>query len=490
MLVWRDPLALYIVGTTKPTAPPDPGTPMSEADNENELGGIARSIDSLFGGGPKPSEPLEPAEDAETTPAEGPEAVDLGGTDLMDAETEEAPADGDTEDALSADSESESRATSEEEGETGEDDGDPIGTGEADLALADPDAADPDATALDENSDSPPDLRIVEVTAAAADDVDRPGELALAVESYLAGGGGEERVEELVEHDIAKRDYDAVAEAVERLVTAADGDRGAPSCILAESLLTPMVRSRLVQRLGQERSEARLAEYFALCTTLGEEMARAIRDALAEADDRHARRTYFDALVAMEAVSRPIVHEMAEDENRFLARNAVGILAELGGDDAGKAVVAALANTDPRVRREAALAIAKLGVEDADQLIVGLFDDSEASVREAATVAAGELRLERAVRPLVAFLEEAYDADEVLPLLHALGQIADPGAVPAIEKHAVKELFAKPRTGVRIAAYQALAHIGTPHARRLLNQALNDKDSEVKAAVKDLLHLR
>ena len=60
----------------------------------------------------------------------------------------------------------------------------------------------------------------------------------------------------------------------------------------------------------------------------------------------------------------------------------------------------------------------------------------------------------------------------------------------AIEKHAVRELFAKPRTNVRIAAYQALNHIGTPHARRLLNQAVSDKDPEVKRVVKELLHIR
>jgi HEAT repeat protein len=62
--------------------------------------------------------------------------------------------------------------------------------------------------------------------------------------------------------------------------------------------------------------------------------------------------------------------------------------------------------------------------------------------------------------------------------------------VPAIEKHAVRELFARPRTDVRIAAYQALGRMRTPHARRLLNQALSDKDPEVKAAAKGLLRIR
>ncbi len=95
------------------------------------------------------------------------------------------------------------------------------------------------------------------------------------------------------------------------------------------------------------------------------------------------------------------------------------------------------------------------------------------------------------MRPLVEALGEQYETDSVLPLLHALGQIGDPGSVAAIERHAVKDsLFARPRTDVRIAAYRALSRIRTPRARRLLNQALSDKDPEVKAAVKEMLHVR
>ncbi len=71
-------------------------------------------------------------------------------------------------------------------------------------------------------------------------------------------------------------------------------------------------------------------------------------------------------------------------------------------------------------------------------------------------------------------------------MIRALGHLGDPGAVPAIEKWAVRSLFSKPPTEARIAAYGALHHIGTPHARQLLEQALEDKDPEVKAAVEDI----
>lgn len=321
------------------------------------------------------------------------------------------------------------------------------------------------------------------------DDDLEPGPLALAVESFLAGGGDAPRVRALAQQHMDAREYTPVAEAVERLVDGArDGDREALR--VATDLLNPIVRSRIVQRLGLERSEERRERLHRVCTALGADMAATIRDEMSETGDRSARRAYFDALVAMGDVSRPVVEAMAEDDNRFLARNAVAILGEVGGPRAAELVVQSIANTDPRVRREALLAMARLKIDDADEIIVGrLVDDTDATVRQAATVAAGELRIERAVKPLIAALDGAHDADEVLPLLHALGQIGDPGAVTTIEKHAVRERFGKPRTEVRIAAYQALNHIGTPHARRLVNQAVSDKDSAVRAAVRELLHM-
>ncbi len=75
-------------------------------------------------------------------------------------------------------------------------------------------------------------------------------------------------------------------------------------------------------------------------------------------------------------------------------------------------------------------------------------------------------------------------------VLRALGRLGDPGAVNSIEKHAVQTFFSKPRPDVRIAAYRALHNIGTPHARRLINQAVDDKDPQVKGAVRETLGVK
>ena len=501
---WPPPLYIVLIRYGFPTTLP--GIPMPESEDKKELGGLARSIDSLFSdigqGAPFGDEP-EVAVPVDTNESEFEASAQSG---LAGGATE-------AEDLAGVGADAGRESVAEEDWQTLTQEPDPFDAVTGPAAPVEPEPAlptelepavpaepepalpaEPQAyIPAERETDAPPevqaDLPMGAEATHAEDEVER-SPLELAVESYSVGEGDAARVRTLATQRLDARDFDAVAEAVERLVLGAGDPPDSRTVELASELLTPMVKSRLVQRLGGEHDGARRRGYFQVCTALGEDMALAMRDEMAEATDRFARRAYFDALVAMGDVSRPVIEAMADDDNRFLARNAVAILGEVGGPRAVELVVAALANTDPRVRREALLAMARLKVEDADQLITGLLDDTEESVRLAAVVAAGELHVERALRQLIAALDEAYEEEVVLPILRALGQIGDPGAVASIERRAVRERFGKPRTNVRIAAYQALSHIGTPHARHLLNQTVSDKDPEVKAAVKELLHMR
>ena len=364
----------------------------------------------------------------------------------------------------------------------------------------------PDVALVESDTDEPSiELQPPSVAVVAEDDLDpvpadsikdseegdEPTSLDLAVDAYITGDlerAGE--IKTLAEEFLSRKEIEPIARSVARLGVAAGDPPDASVYAVAESIMSPMVLGRLARRIGSERDEARRREYFKVCSLIGEDMAVAIRNDLADSTDRLSRRIHYDALIAMGDASRKTIEAMATDDNRFLVRNAVAILGETKGDRAVELVTSALANPDSRVRREALLALAKLGDEEAGELTFGFLEDSESEVRIAAAIAAGELRVVRALKPLIAMLEAATDPDESLPLIRALGQLGDPGAVASIEKHAVRSLFSKPRTDVRIAAYRALNAIGTPHARRLLNQAVSDKDPEVKSAVKEILHIR
>jgi HEAT repeat protein len=99
----------------------------------------------------------------------------------------------------------------------------------------------------------------------------------------------------------------------------------------------------------------------------------------------------------------------------------------------------------------------------------------------------GVLKVERAVRPLLERLEEESEAGVMEQVIRSLGQIGDPGAVQAIEKYAVPGFFSRPARDIRIAGYRALASIGTPHARKVLEEARTDRDPEIRKVAEALL---
>lgn len=294
------------------------------------------------------------------------------------------------------------------------------------------------------------------------------------------------RADEAAEGD----DVDAaLARAVERMARARDaaGDAAA----VAAEITTPAVARRLVADLqASARDEARRDELVEVMGALGGVVAEPLADALADAEDRSVRRALMDALAASAADRPDVLTELLADSRWFVVRNGVAVLGEVGGEGALEHLTRALGHEHGRVRREAVMALARLGGSDPAQLILGMLDDPDEGVRGAAAMALGVLGLERALRPLLARLDDESSADVQVEIIRALGQLGDPGAVPALEKRADPGLFSRTPTPVRVAAYRALAAIGTPHARKVVQAGLEAREPEVRNAVRAVLRDR
>lgn len=279
-----------------------------------------------------------------------------------------------------------------------------------------------------------------------------------------------------------------LAGTVRRLALhATSGDGDAEALRLARDLLKPSVAARLALEIGGVRDEDRRDALVEATAELGGEMGPAIGEALADTGDRAARRTYIQAMVALGDDARPEVETMLEDSRWFVVRNGVRILGEIGTEDDIEHLTSPLAHADPRVRRETVRSLAKIGGEDAVMLLQGMVDDADPDVRAAVATALGALGEDRAVKLLLQRLEKEEAENTQVQILRALGGLGDPGAVPAIEKRAVAGFFNRPPRPVRIAAYRALASIGTPHAMELLREAVEDRDEEVRNAVRSAL---
>lgn len=313
-----------------------------------------------------------------------------------------------------------------------------------------------------------------------------PDALARAARALASGHGDPEplarRIREEAATLFAERSLEPLADAAELLARSAPPSGPSPARDLARELTTPAVSAVLALRLAAARDEARLAELNETFRRLGEEAARALGGALAVAEDRADRENLVGGLVAMGEVGLDEAERMVKEGNDWgVVRNGVVVLGELGGERAITHLMDTLRHHKPQVRRETVHALGRIGGENAVLLLMSRINDDDEGVRAAVARALGSLGSARVVKTLLARLEEEDSEEVAQEILRALGELGDPGAVPAIEKRAVRSFFSRPSPALRLEAYRALALIGTPHARSLIEQATEDRDPDVRA---------
>jgi HEAT repeat protein len=313
------------------------------------------------------------------------------------------------------------------------------------------------------------------------------------VDGFISGEGEDADLSQRIRDEAASLyeagALDPVLDAMERLALAAPlEDPNHVACELARSLATPAVSAGLAMRLAGAREGARREELTQACRCLGEEGPVALATALAEADDRSARRNLVEGLVSMGDEGLKQAELMVQEGSAWgVVRNGVTILGELGGERAVEHLMETVRHHHPRVRRETLTALARVGGVGATLLVMGMLDDQDEEVRATAVRASAVVGSERTVKVLLARLDEEESQDVQEEILRALGQFGDPVVVPAIEKRAVGSFFSRPPASTRIAAYRALAAIGTPRARSLVEAAAEDKDAEVKSVARSLV---
>jgi HEAT repeat protein/PBS lyase HEAT-like repeat-containing protein len=195
------------------------------------------------------------------------------------------------------------------------------------------------------------------------------------------------------------------------------------------------------------------------------------------------RRTFFDALRNMKEGASLLVHHLAHHE-WFVVRNVAELAGELGLEEALPELAKLLSHEDVRVRKAAALAVAKIGTSKSLDPLRRALKDESVEVRTQVAVGIGGRKSSALAMPLVVALEEEKDATVQRELILALGRIGTPDAVQALIKLAEPSggLFKRKPSLLRIAAVEALALVGSPAARGMLEGLAKDGDREVKEA--------
>jgi HEAT repeat protein len=174
-----------------------------------------------------------------------------------------------------------------------------------------------------------------------------------------------------------------------------------------------------------------------------------------------------------------------DDQDPRVRAAALGALVRAAAVGATAALLRALVDGDPSVRRRAAeLAATRPRDPDVGVALVAALADADVTVLEAAAWSLGELgdvaRAAGAVPALAAVTRSHRDALAREAAVAALGALGDPDALPAI----LDACHDKP--AVRRRAVLALAPFEGPAVDAAIDAALSDRDWQVRQAAEDL----
>jgi HEAT repeat protein len=246
-----------------------------------------------------------------------------------------------------------------------------------------------------------------------------------------------------------------------------------------------MAKPALLRAVTQELPHAgdQRDAYVAVLARAGEDGADAVIEQIAAIAGQNERRTYFDALLQLQAGVPTLIH-MLGDARWFVARNAAELLGEMQAREAEPQLTELLRHTDDRVRRAATSALMRLGTVRALQAIQDALKDDAPAMRMQAAAALVTRRDVKTAATLVRALDDEKDDEVQAAFLLALGKLGTADAVQRLIKAAEPErgLFKKKPTAFRVAAVQGLGEARTPDAVEALTGLQNDRDEEIREA--------
>jgi len=276
-----------------------------------------------------------------------------------------------------------------------------------------------------------------------------------------------------------------------------------------EHAMAPPVRSQIDAAVGRlttpdsvrailealnRRGERSAGLARRLMDALGGAAARGFLVALAEEPDKSRRRRILDLLVSFGPVIAGPTRELLGDSRWYVVRNMVVILQRVGDRGALAAVRRCGAHTDLRVRLEAIKYLLSYDPDVPRDLLERAIRDPDPKMAEAAVTLAGNYGIKEAVEPLLGIVT---DWDVLgrrrsirIKALKALGELADPGALPKLEHFFRNWLVAVVSLEERRAAFRSLQTYPADARATLVERGLRSRDAEIRRICLDLMRVR
>jgi HEAT repeat protein len=227
-----------------------------------------------------------------------------------------------------------------------------------------------------------------------------------------------------------------------------------------------------------------------LIDALGAAMGRTFLVALAEETDKSKRHRLLEVLVSLGPSIVPEATRLLADPRWYVVRNMVLILHRVGDRDSVQAVRQCAEHPDLRVRLEAIKGLLKLDLETARGLLAEAINDPDPKLAEIAIGLAGSYAIAEAVEPLLGIVEgwDFLGRHRSLRLraLRALGELADPAALPRLERFFKNWLVPVVSLEERRAAYRALQTFPLEARAEIVERGVRSRDDEIRGLCRRL----
>ena len=245
-----------------------------------------------------------------------------------------------------------------------------------------------------------------------------------------------------------------------------------------------------VARIGKvlEREDVRLEEVNAYLSLLQKNSIQPLVKLLGELKNSKARRVFCDALSEIGKNAIELFIPFIDDRRWFLVRNIVYILGRIGKEQSLPYIQKAFNHEENRVRREAIQALGLIGGPKTVGLLVKALTNDDVRIRCMAAINLGKAGKKAG---LISLLEIVQSKDfykrepvEIKAFFNGIGMVGSNEVVPVLQDLLErKSWFGRGKTDeIRIGAAHALAMIGTPDAKAVLEEGKNSKDETIRDA--------
>ncbi|MGD0887258.1 MAG: HEAT repeat domain-containing protein [Thermodesulfovibrionales bacterium] len=216
-------------------------------------------------------------------------------------------------------------------------------------------------------------------------------------------------------------------------------------------------------------------------------------DALSTEENQATRKFFIDVLcmlgddVAAEAAKR------LDDRRWYVTRNMLFLIRECSGQKFIKRLRQFTRHPDERVAIEAVKALLSFGSPDSVSYIRNYLHSKDPGLREKAVRLAGTYKVKGALPDLLELLghKDVFGSQSVsrLDVVHALGEIGDPSALPALQAlYKARALLHRAEfERLKVDIFRSLHHYPFPEAKPLLELGLKSKNKDIRALSEKLL---